>query len=82
MCYNEGMDLLCSNYGAAAINREMVRLKRNIIGYIEIEEMVRNWPRKKPLPEQLLGRLPSIGNHESRELYEYGMHVIDNFNGE
>ncbi len=73
-------NLLCMNYKRAADNRDMVRLKQNIVGYLEVEQTVRNWPSKKPLPDRLYGRLPSIGNHESRELHEYGMHELDNFN--
>ncbi len=70
---------MCESYGRAAENRRMVRLKQNIEGYLFIEQLVRNWPRKKPLPESLFGYLPTIGNHESRELY--GFHEVNNFNG-
>jgi hypothetical protein len=74
----DSMGLLCMDYERAATNRDMVRLKQNITGYLEIEQMARNWPRKKLLPEQLLGHLPSISDHESRTLGEYGIHEVDN----
>jgi len=67
------MNLLCSDFKRAADNREMVRLKQNISGYLDIEKMVRNWPRGKPLPEQLIGRIPTLGKHESM----YGMHEVN-----
>ena len=67
------MNLLCSDFKRAADNREMVRLKQNISGYLDIEKMVRNWPRGKPLPEQLIGRIPTLGKHESM----FGMHEVN-----
>ncbi len=70
------IDLLCSDYAAAACNRRMVRLKQNIDGYLWIENLVRTWPRKKPLPMWLYGRLPSVGKQEARELYQYGIYEI------
>ena len=69
------IDLLCEDYKAAAHNRRMVRLKRNIEGYLFIEALVRSWPRSKPLPEELWGTLPSIGKHEARELN--GFHEVN-----
>uniref|UniRef100_A0A6M3LTJ9 Uncharacterized protein n=1 Tax=viral metagenome TaxID=1070528 RepID=A0A6M3LTJ9_9ZZZZ len=59
------MNLLCDNYQRAADNREMVRLKQNIEGYLYIEQLVRNWPRSVPLPEQLMGRIPTLSKHEN-----------------
>ena len=67
------IDLMCLDYKAAARNRRMVRLKQNIEGYLYIEQLVRNWPRGKPLPEQLIGRIPSLGQHEM----PYGMHEVN-----
>ena len=67
------MNLLCSDYKRAADNRDMVRLKQNIEGYLYIEQMVRDWPRGKPLPEQLIGRIPTLGKHESM----FGMHEVN-----
>jgi len=67
------MSLLCPDYKRASDNRDMVKLKQNIKGYLEIENMVRNWPRNKPLPEQLIGRVPTLGKHESM----YGMHEVN-----
>ena len=69
------IDLLCSDYKAAADNRRMVKLKQNIEGYLFIEALVRNWPHNKRLPDALLGTLPSIGKHEARELH--GFHEVD-----
>ena len=69
------IDLLCSDYKAAARNRRMVRLKQNIEGYLFIEQLVRNWPRNKRLPDALLGTLPSVGKHEARELN--GFHEVN-----
>ena len=67
------MNLLCDNYSRARDNRQMVRLKQNIEMYLYIEEKVRNWPRGKPLPEQLIGRVPTLGKHESM----FGMHEVN-----
>jgi hypothetical protein len=53
----------------------MVRLKQNIERYLFIEQLVRNWPRNKRLPDALLGTLPSIGKHEARELN--GFHEVE-----
>ena len=72
----ETIDLLCSDYERAAANRQMVRLKQNIEGYLFIEALIRSWPRKKPLPAQLLGYILSVGGHEGRELS--GFHRVDN----
>jgi hypothetical protein len=71
------IDLLCDDYERAKLNRKMIKLKRNIAGYIFIETMVRNWPHKKPFPEWLWGVLPTINKQESREFKNNGMHVID-----
>ena len=67
------MSILCPDFKKASDNRDMVRLKQNIEGYLYIENMVRNWPRNKPLPEQLMGRVPTLGKHESM----YGMHEVN-----
>ena len=67
------MNLLCADFKRAADNREMVRLKLNIRGYLEIEERIRKWPRRIPLPENLIGRIPSLGQHEM----PYGMHEVN-----
>jgi len=69
------IDLLCSDYKAAARNRRMVRLKQNIEGYLFIESLVRNWPRNTRLSDALLGTLPSIGKHGARELN--GFHEVN-----
>ncbi len=66
------IDLLCSDYKAAADNRKMVRLKQNIEGYLFIEALVRGWPRKKPLPERLFGYVPLVGKNENL----YGFHEV------
>jgi len=71
------MDLLCTDYERAGDNREMVRLKQNIDGYLFIEQLVRSWPRNKLLPERLLGNLPSLSKHETRNLYSYGLHEVN-----
>jgi len=65
--------LLCPDLEAAKRNRRMVKLKQNIEGYLFIEQMVRNWPRGKPLPEQLIGYVPTLGKHESM----YGFHEVN-----
>ena len=81
MCYNIDIgeimiiDLLCSDYKAAADNRRMVRLKQNIEWWIWMEGKVKSWPKNKLLPGEFLGRLPTIGKHESRELY--GFHEVN-----
>ena len=67
------MNLLCADFKQAERNREMVRLKQNIEGYLYIEQLVRNWPRSKPLPSQLIGRIPTLGKHE----IPYGMHEVN-----
>ena len=67
------MSILCPDFRRAADNRDMVRLKQNIEGYLFIENMVRNWPRSKPLPERLIGRVPTLGKHESM----FGMHEVN-----
>ena len=67
------MSILCPDFNRAADNRQMVRLKQNIEGYLFIEALIRNWPRGKPLPEQLIGRVPTLGKHESM----YGMPRIN-----
>jgi len=67
------MNLLCSDFKRAKDNREMVRLKQNIEGYLYIEDMVRNWPRGKLLPEQLIGHIPTIGKHENM----FGIHEVN-----
>lgn len=68
------IDLFCKDYSRAKTNRRMVRLKQNISGYVQIEALVRGWPRSKPLPEWLWGHIPSVGKTESRELY--GFHEV------
>jgi hypothetical protein len=70
------IDLMCSDYSRASENRRMVKLKLNIEGYLFTESLVRNWPHKKPLPEWLWGKVPSIHKNESRQLY--GFHKLDN----
>jgi len=67
------MNLLCSDYKRASDNRDMVRLKQNIEGYLYIEQLVMNWPRGKPLPEKYIGRIPTLGKHESM----FGMHEVN-----
>jgi len=67
------MNLLCPDFNRASDNRDMVRLKQNIEGYLFVEQMIRNWPRGKPLPEQLIGRIPTLGKHESM----FGMHEVN-----
>ena len=67
------INLLCDNFKRATDNRQMVRLKQNIEGYLFIEQLVRNWPRGKPLPEQLIGCVPTLGKHESM----YGMYEVN-----
>ena len=67
------MSILCPDFRRASDNRDMVRLKQNIEGYLYIENMIRNWPRGKPLPEQLIGRVPTLGKHESM----FGMHEVN-----
>ena len=69
------IDLLCSDYKAAARNRRMIKLKQNIEGYLFIEALVRNWPRKKPLPEWLYGHIPSVSKTEAKNLY--GFHKVE-----
>ena len=69
--------MLCDDYSRARINRQMVRLKHNISGYLFIEALVQSWPRSKPLPEWLWGTLPLVGKNEARELH--GFHDVDNF---
>lgn len=66
------IDLLCDDYSRAKANRRMVRLKQNISGYLFIEALVRNWPRKKPLPEWLWGTLPSVDKNEKLD----GFHEV------
>ncbi len=80
LVYNRGMDLMCLDYQQAAENREMVRLKQNIEGYLFIEALVRSWPRKKPLPEWLYGHLPVVNGQEAKELYRYGVYEINENN--
>ena len=71
------MDLMCEDYERAKDNRTMVRLKRNIEGYLHIEQLVKNWPRNKLLPDSLLGNIPSLGKHESRNIHQYGIHEVN-----
>ena len=73
-------DFMCADYERAARNRVMVRLKLNIEGYLFIENLVRNWPHKKPLPEYLCGHLPTVGKHEGGDLY--GFHEVESFSGD
>ena len=66
------MSLLCADFKRAAENREMVRLKLNISGYLEIEDLVRRWPHKLLLPDRLIGHIPTLGKHDNMS----GMHEI------
>jgi hypothetical protein len=66
-------DILCENYKRAKVNRKMVQLKQNIEAYLYIEQMVRNWPRSKPLPEGLIGRVATLGKHENM----FGLHEVN-----
>ena len=66
---------MCSDYIRAKENRRMVRLKRNIEGYLFAEALIRSWPKRKPLPEWLHGKLPSVGKKEARELH--GFHEVE-----
>ena len=75
------IDCGCDDFAAAARKRQMVRLKQNIEGYLWIEALVRGWPHKKPLPEWLFGHIPTIGREEEREMSQYGIYEIDNYNG-
>jgi hypothetical protein len=52
----------------------MVKLKQNIEGYLFIENLVRGWSYRKPLPSWLFGYIPTVskteelhGFHEVRE---------------
>lgn len=63
---------MCSDYGRAAENRRMVRLKQNVDGYIYIETLVKNWPYKMPLPAWLYHELPRAGKGERL----YGFHKV------
>ncbi len=73
------IDLMCESYKRAAANRQTIRLKQNISGYLEIEAIVRSWPYKKPLPNWITqGNLPKIGNTSNRAMHQGGFHeVID-----
>lgn len=72
------IDFMCDDYEKAAQNRVRVWLKQNIEGYLFIENLVRNWPHKKPLPEYLCGHLPVVGKHEGGELW--GFHEVESLN--
>ena len=66
--------MLCMDYKRASENRDMVKLKLNIEGYLFIEAFVRNCPHDRPLPDRFYGRLPSIGNIKGKTLHQYGFH--------
>ena len=68
------IDLLCENYMRAAENRRMVALKLNIHAYLVIEDQVRRWPKKKPLPPQIIGVMPAVGKWEAKTLH--GFHEV------
>ncbi len=70
---------MCIDYGRAYRNREMVKYKRNIAGYVFIENVLRGWPIRIPLPSWIpQGELPVVGKEEA---LRYGMHEIDNYYG-
>ena len=84
------IDLMCPDYQEAKQNRRMVKLRLNVEGYVFIENLVREWDIKKPLPNvvhkegkmyvsytegtSLYGHVPSVSKAESRELY--GFHEV------
>jgi len=64
---------MCNDLESAARNRQMIKLKQNIEGYLFIEAMVKRWPRNKRLPEQFYGEIPIISNKENL----YGFHEVE-----
>ena len=59
--FNGRRDVGCPSFEAAKANRERVRNKQAILGYLEEEKVVSHSPFSKPLPTKLLqGFLPSL----------------------
>ncbi len=87
VCYNKSVgtiDLGCNDFKGAARNRRMVKWKRNIVGYLEVEAILKNTPLSKPLPSWVpVGNLPKVGKeeyrgqNETKYLHSMGMHNID-----
>ena len=74
------IDLMCSDYKAAARNRRMVKLKQNIEAYLWIESVIRGWPHRKRLPYWVpQGDIPIIDKGEIQELHKYGIYEINNY---
>ncbi len=72
------LDIGCPDFDAASRNRDMVENHECTAGYQLVESVLKGWPRRKPLPGWIpQGNLPQIGNHEAREIGEYGMHELD-----
>ena len=69
------VDVGCPDFWAAARNREMVKHRRNIIGYLMVEAVLKGWPMLKRLPDWMpRGTLPKIGGDV--DLGQRGMHII------
>ncbi len=71
------INLMCENYRRAAENRERVKQKQNILGYLEIEAIV-NSCKNKPLPLWVTtGKLPTVDDLKDLP----GFHEVDIYNG-
>ncbi len=85
---------MCIDLEAAKRNRKMVKQKLNIDGYVFIENLVKAWPRSKPLPNvaykngqfrtvliggsNLYGNLPSLDKSERGNMESQGICEIGN----
>ena len=83
MIKNVWVDIGCDDFGSAARNRKRIKSKDNLTWWLWYEAVVKGWPFRKPLPFWLpQGGLPKVGKYEARELYQYGIYEVDNYNGE
>ena len=59
------IDIGCDDFEAAARNREMVKEKRNIIAYLEVESAIAHTPRGQPLATWIpRGELTFVGRRD------------------
>ncbi len=73
------MDVGCDDFEKAALNRERIAKKQNVLGYIEVEIALKGCPFGKPLPKWIpQGKLPTISEEELKKLRRLGFFRVDN----
>jgi len=73
------IDIGCSDFGAAARNRQRIKSGENLLWWLWYEAVVKSWPYRKPLPFWLpQGNLPKVGKQEAKTLHQHGIYEVDN----